>query len=58
MSVQAYCFATLAMQLEVRENFRHSVSLLSFNEVCEIIAQLAMHAVASLLLFVLVYIAF
>jgi len=28
--------------IEIRDNFRHSVSLLHFNEVCEVIMQLAM----------------
>jgi len=27
--------------IEIRDNFRHSVSLLSFNEICEIVVHLA-----------------
>ena len=28
--------------IEIRDNFRHSVSLLSFNEICEMIVQLGL----------------
>jgi len=34
--------------IEIRDNFGHSFSLLTFNQVCEIIVHLASYPVASL----------